>query len=92
MSLPSFTSFPVALWHWQEGIWEEREVFVRMYVRSPCSTVMALGAEGTSSGDSQSCCAIPLLHELRRIANSPLSPAVPVLSPGLTALCAASTL
>lgn len=45
----------------------ETEVFGRMWVRS----VMALGAQDTNSSDSQSCCAIPLLHEAQKDSKQP---------------------
>lgn len=60
---------------------EKGEVFIRMWVRSPCSTVMALGAQDTNSGDSQSCCAIPLLHEAQKGSKQPFVTCCPPPEP-----------
>lgn len=52
-----------------------------MWVRSPCSTVMALGAQDTNSGDSQSCCAVPLLHEAQKGSKQPFVTCCPPPEP-----------
>lgn len=52
-----------------------------MWVRSPCSTVMALGAQDTNSGDSQSCCAVPLLHEAQKDSKQPFVTCCPPPEP-----------